>query len=465
MAKINFMSFKKMNIENIGTSIDCIEMPIAYIASKYHTENFYYYIFASHVDRVWRDEYNGERFTESNNKILNEFSLSMNAVEYNGRDDLLEKMKKSIDEENPVFLLFDYYEMFYEEDHYKRNHIPHGVVLSAYDDEREVFILQESAHMRFTSLYPLQLTYDMVFKILQGTKQLIEKRNYFESSVYFFEPMKNRGGFSSIDFLKKYIEKINTNNNSLKEEIRNLDWEYLDRPEGMAGFKRRFSTSNKVFFDFFERILKIEDIELSQEYDKVKNEYLNFYEMLTLKTIRSHIKRGKVESEQINQYIKEIDELDNHLYKALIKILQGKEGHKNYALSSIVTASSESVWRNQNFSVKRLIDGERDTIKLSSMWSNALWDTEPWVEFELTQKANIQKIIMYHANGYPVCDYIIEASNNEKNWISLKTVENNTEEITTDYIDGNGYKYYRLRFIKPSQVDNAARLCQVELWG
>lgn len=465
MAKINFMSFKKMNIENIGTSIDCIEMPIAYIASKYHTENFYYYIFASHVDRIWRDEYNGERFTESNNKILNEFSLSMNAVEYNGRDDLLKKIKKSIDEENPVFLLFDYYEMFYEEDHYKRNHIPHGVVLSAYDDEREVFILQESAHMRFTSLYPLQLTYDMVFKILEGTRKLLEGRRYFESLVYFFSLMDNNGEFSSIVFLKKYIKKIKKNNNSLKEEIKNLDWEYLERPEGMADFKRRFSTANKVFFDFFERILKNEDIELSQEYDNVKNKYINFYEILTLKIIRSHIKKGKIESEQISKCIEEIDELDNELHNTLLNLLEGKEGRKNHALSSIVTASSESVWRNENFSVKRLIDGERDTIKLSSMWSNALWDTEPWVEFELTQKANIQKIIMYHANGYPVCDYIIEASKDKNNWDKLKTIENNTEEITTDYIDGNGYKYYRLRFLKPSRIDNAARLCQVELWG
>lgn len=466
MKKINFLTFNKMKMDNIGTSLNCIEMPIAYILSKYKTENFYYYILMSYIDRMWHGGYKETTLAKDNNTILYELGLQMEAIPLIDRESLLAKIKKSIDVGNPLLLLFDYYEMFYEETHYKRNHIPHGVVLSGYDDERQVFIIQESAHMRFTALYPLQLTYDMVFDILNKSKEFFDNCRYFESLIYSFTPYEKRNqGYSSIEYLKNELNKIRNNENSLVIEIRDFNSDCINTPQGMSGFKRKFSTSHKVFFDFFERILKIEDIEVNDRYKKIKEEYLCFYELLTSKTIRKYLKKENVEIENVLECIKKIKDIDIELYKVLLDILQNTRSYKNYALSGKVTASSESTYEKQLFCCNRLIDGIRDNNVLENMWANAEWDENPWVEIELPQKTRIQKVLMYHANSYPVCSYVIEASNSKIEWICLKTIENNNEDITIDYIDGNEYLYYRFRFTKPSSIDNAARLFEIELLG
>lgn len=325
MGKINFFSFNKMKIDNIGTSMDCIEMPMAYISSKYRTENFYYYVLASYIDRIWPAKCKGKTFLENSNSILNELKIEMEAIQFNRMEELLNKIKKIIDSGNPILLLFDYYEMFYEETHYKRNHIPHGVVLSGYDEERQVFIIQESAHMRFTALYPLQLTYHMVFEILNNSKRLFEKRKYFESLAYSFKYCENNCcDLSFFDHLKKYVCKIKNNENSLVNEIRNFDLECMSTPQGMAGFKRRFSTSHKLFFDFVERILKPEDTEIADRYNVLKNEYLNFYEIFTSKIIRKYLKEDKTEIGNVAECVGKIKDLDIELYKVLFDMIDDK---------------------------------------------------------------------------------------------------------------------------------------------
>ena len=325
MGKINFLTFNKMKIDNIGTAMDCIEMPMAYISSKYRTENFYYYVLASYIDRIWPDKIKGKTFVENSNSILKELKIEMEAIRFNETEELLNKIKTSIDSGNPILLLFDYYEMFYEEMHYKRNHIPHGVVLSGYDDERQVFIIQESAHMQFIALYPLQLTYDMVFEILNKSKRLFEKRKYFESLAYSFKYCENNCcSLSFFDHLKKYACKIKNNENSLVNEIRNFDPECMSTPQGMSGFKRRFSTSHKLFFDFVERILKTDDVEIIDRYNVLKNEYLSFYEIFTSKIIRKYLKGDKNGIENVLEYVGRINNLDVELYKVLLDMIEDK---------------------------------------------------------------------------------------------------------------------------------------------
>lgn len=463
MNKISFMPFQKMGIENIGTSLDCIEMPIAYIASKYKTENFYYYIIASYMNRMW-DTVSDGNFTQNTNFILHDLGLHMKPVAFSCREELFDIFKNSVDAGNPLLLLVDYYTLFYEETHYQKDHIPHGVVLSGYSEMQETFLFQESAHMRFTALYPLPLTYDMVFEIISQSSPLFESFTYFEGQLYAIQPVSGNG-MLPLDFFRKYLTQIKNGCNSLTRELSCFDTSRLQTSQGLAGFRRRFGSSHKVFFDFLERILQAEDITITDRYRDVKNSFLTFYDTFTAKIIKQFLKREETPAEQLLHAMEKIKELDVSLYAALTDMIKDKQSYINFALTGKFTASSESTFMDRRFPVENLIDGVMDSNGKYRMWSNAEWDKEPWIIIELPQKPQIVKATMFHANYSPVCSYVIEGSYDRKKWITLKETENNAREVTTDYIEGAFYRFYRFRFTKPSPADTAARLHKIELWG
>ena len=280
----------------------------------------------------------------------------------------------------------------------------------------------------------------------------------------FEQSMEELKEFSSIGFLKKYIERINTKQSALVEEIAQFDMKCFDKAQGMSDFKRRFSTLHKVFFDFFERVLKNERINTNTMYEILKEKYLAFYETLAAQIIKKHLKKEELTSKETEQYIKKMQELDQEMYSTLKELLCDKGDYKNHALVSKVTASSESFYFEMVFSADKLIDGICENYSSNTMWANAEWDKEPWVKFQLPKPTEIKKFVMYHFLIYPACSYVIEASEDDKQWKQLKKIENNKSAVTVDEICGT-YQYFRVRFTKPSAIDNAARICQIELWG
>ena len=223
-------------------------------------------------------------------------------------------------------MLVDYYEMFYEESHYLRDHIPHGLLISGYDDERKVFLLQESAHMRFVAMYPLPLTYEMVYRLWAKSKAFIESNGYFgwtlfciHASVAELNQVNTRG------FLKKYVELIRPNENNTIWQLEYLSESNLKTSQVQSAFRRRFGSSHKIFFDFLRRILNRECLCFGDEFAELEKEYLTFYDVLCNKVLRDYLKTGLVHIERLDEIKAKSEKLDTKLADVLRNILEDGE--------------------------------------------------------------------------------------------------------------------------------------------
>lgn len=144
---------------------------------------------------------------------------------------------------------------------------------------------------------------------------------------------------------------------------------------------------------------------------------------------------------------------------------ENTHGYINYALSSVICASSESTYAGKTFPCTRLIDGISDNDTMDSMWANATSDFAPWVILELKKAISIKKIMIYHNKIFPVDSYVICGSNDKCIWTNLIIITNNNKNITIHNLNSIPYKFYKIEFTKPSSSDNAARLHEIELWG
>ena len=62
-------------------------------------------------------------------------------------------------------------------------------------------------------------------------------------------------------------------------------------------------------------------------------------------------------------------------------------------------------------------------------------------------------------------DYSIQGSNNKIDWVNLVEIQGNNKEQTTNFVEKQKYRYYRIYTTKPSKIDNMARIFGIECWG
>lgn len=462
MKNLDLPTFKNLEMKGKGTYMDCVEMPLAYGASKYNMDFFYAFYMASYYIKHWGN--NDNSFIVRTNNILSIMGLYIREEPVTSKDAFVKTIVQSIEQENPVFLFFDYYNMFYDIDHYLHDHIEHGVLVTGYDEIRDTLILQESSHVHFEELRPLQLTVDMTWQIFASSNN---RRNgkilyIFNKSTY------PQAGSPIINVLNYFYCNGGKNRDSFNEVI--IDIDNLEHSSAkQAAFRRNIYNSIALLFEFIGKIAVREHLtDFLQAFNCFQNTFLAFRNSIAVKALKNAIKgthpylanpviliqKNKQLTQQLFQHIRDLTALLNLKY-----------GSTNYALNAIVTASSESCFEGKNFSCTKLVSGTYDFTTLDNLWANAEDDFSPWLIFDLKQSVSIKTFVLYHYLDICVSDFYIKGSNDKENWEEIVAVFDNKESVTRSSGNGKNYRYYKIDITKPSAVDNAARLHQFEAWG
>ena len=114
---------------------------------------------------------------------------------------------------------------------------------------------------------------------------------------------------------------------------------------------------------------------------------------------------------------------------------------KNAATGASAKASSEET--NKNNFAKNAVDGNPRT-----RWCAAGGGTGQWLKIEFKEAADIQNIRILWEKNNAAYRYIVEASEDGKDWKKVVDQSNNKEikQITPHKVDAKGAKFFKITF-------------------
>lgn len=228
--------------------LNCVDIPVAACAGFYKRDFYFYYCFCYSFFLNWdinvTDDWLGDR-----NYILQILGLRINKKNIEERKQLISQIIYYIKTDHPVFMVVKYGALFYS-DYYIWGDYDHGLVISDYDDVRNVVGIRDREVIRkyikngfFSSdvLHRLQVDVGILDSIWEKSNHFfeVEKSEHYKS-IYVFEQIESTRdiGFyelcQKIDLcykkyftnrLYKYIlevnEKMNSNLLISKAELEN----------------------------------------------------------------------------------------------------------------------------------------------------------------------------------------------------------------------------------------------------
>lgn len=116
-------------------------------------------------------------------------------------------------------------------------------------------------------------------------------------------------------------------------------------------------------------------------------------------------------------------------------------------LQSFVVTSDSAVQE-----AEKAFDGKWDADK--DGWISDSTDSDHWVAVDMAEEVGANKFVIKHFPGEHVTsDFEIQGSNDERDWVTIKSFTGNTQEETIVLLDeAVSYRYYRLYITKPNDA-------------
>ncbi|MFR1517181.1 MAG: discoidin domain-containing protein [Clostridia bacterium] len=450
MKDITIRSFRDLKIEDKNV-LDCITNPIAYAACSFDPVNYNKYFLLSYYFDTW-----GEidmPFIESQNEILSHLKLEMKDENCNTKDQFVKMVQTHIDQDEPVFVFFDYYHIFYNTSFYKRKHISHGIIITGYNETNNTFGLRERIIIQPDGLYYLQLTEDMVYDMWEASCISMQ----WDRKIYYMKENQNCVNLETEEIIQNVYQY--TGQNNLINYIQSYD---RDFSETIGFFLRRQYDATVYFFELIRQILLSNELEAEiGEFGEKYTEFLDLFINKALKIMMT----GAICQNKMEKQANELLTLDQHLFSLLGKISKEHQALKNVALGCKVTASS-MVAADIPYSGDKTVNGKYGAADMmQNHWVSNSTDKVHWITYDLGQKWPIKKIVLYHIKCNVLISYIIQGSNDNQHWDDLCKAVNNQEGITPYYLKGQSYQFLRLFITNPSTQGNAARLLEFQAWA
>lgn len=456
MKDIAIMSFRDLKIENKNV-LDCIKNPIAYAASSFDSTKYDKYFLFSYYYDVWG--FAVMSFFERQNKILSHLKLEIIDEYCNTKDMFVEMVQAHIDQDEPVFIFLDYYNIFYNQAFYKKRHIPHGIIITGYNETNNTFALRERIIVQPDALYPFQLTEDMVYDMWEASCKSMQ----YDHKIYYIKENKNCENLKMEEILHNVYQYTGQNN-----IIGYIQQYHKEFSETDAFFLRRQYDATVYFFELIRKIVLSNELEL--EVVEFGKHYAEFIDLFVNKAIKNMMS-GAIHQDKMEKQAEILQDLDHQLFSLIGKIskeyqLLEKEYQllKNAALSCKVMASSMVV-ADIPYNCDKTVNGKySDDEMMQNHWVSNDTDKIHWIKYDLGQKWPIQRIVLYHINCNVLVDYIIQGSNDNLHWEDLFQEVNNQKAINLYYFKGQSYQFIRVYITNPSTQGSAARLLEFQAW-
>lgn len=470
MGKLILKSFEQLGIER-KQALDCFDMPIAYGTTAYADDNYFSYFLLTLMDHCWNDSQNLSM--QSQKRALNYLGLDFVLNYANTKNEFLQKTYASIDNGNPVFITLDYFNIFYEPTFYHRQHIPHGTIITGYEEDRGRLVLQENAHMDFVGMYQLYLTDDMVYDMWKKSSIYFNQGDESAQGILYSIAKTDRDSAPKtlLDVFEFFISEISKRKNSLISILTNNQFSYLSNITNQTSFRKHQYISMEVLFDIIQLLIsRSNSDDTVRECTELREEYLCLRNILVLNIIKNAITSSEFSSEIADKYINSTQDLDCKLINFSKKLISQINSSKNkkhifdLALNCKVTASSETEYAGLPAIAANTVNGNIGSELAGNVWCSNATDSFHWLLFDLEAIAKIQKIVLRFERNYCL-KYDIEASCDGVSWETVVMETDNSSEIVCYNVHDIVCRYLKLKIDIPVLYGSAAMLREFEAWG
>lgn len=449
MKDIELKSFRELKLEDKNV-LDCIRNPVAYASTILHPTNYNKYFMMLYYYDTWDNK--NEPFIKRQNRILSNLKLEMKEELCESKDAFVDAVRRHIDQDESVFIFVDYYHMFYNKSYYKRQHIPHGILITGYDETNHTLGLRERIIIEPDGLYYFQLTEDMVYDLWSNS---CESRNR-EKKIYSIRKNTAYANLAIEDILQQIY--LDQEDNYLIDYIRNYDKEFSET-DGF--FLRRHYNATAYLFELIQDAVVLED--LKTEVTEFRKEYLAFLNLFVSTAIRNMVAGGG--QNRMEKQFETLKEWDHRFFSLIGRVSAYFQNARNIALGCKVTTSSMVV-ADIPYSGEKTVNGKySDADMMQNHWVSNDTDKNHWITYDFGKKRPIWKVVLYHVKCNMLVDYIIQGSNDSQQWDDLYKVVYNQEGISSYYLKGQSYRYLRVYITNPSLYGTAARLLEFQAWA
>lgn len=464
---------------------DCITLAIAAILTHYNPQYYDCFLGYSSINSNWdkQDNYN---FIKRTNDTLKYVCTNITAVsEAKTEFEFLKSIKDSIDSDTPLLMMPLYNTVFYSffylsEDKWMR----HGLIISGYDEEKNVVFLRENIHLtehnnistNGTPFYTFQLRTDLLYEIYKnsieqlddGNKDILFKISQMKTECLYNQEILKKVlcHFSCVDLSinNQLVLFINEFNSKLKAgELKNETTPIFIR----RGFINSLAALIRVFKDFVLS-LSIEP-DMSDAMINEANNFMRARETVVNKLFKLVLSdKPLIDVQFYTQSVVKADTDFQDCVRQALSILSIGEKRIDYAKGCKAFADSERRFPFY-YAAEHATNGDWTNDNETNCWFSTGYQPEHWWKVDLGQERLIDKIVLRHFKGIVgnacLVDYTIKASLDDINYFEIVSQKDNTCLITEYSFKPTLCRYLLVDISKPAQDGYLAAILAFEAWG
>jgi len=276
-----------------GQQIDCVDLPIAAASGYHHYDYYFYYCFYVALWSNWRKPEDAS-WLKDREAMMARMGLSLVSHDIRDEAEMLAAVRKRIDEQAPIVLMVSYFTLFYIETYMSDNRHNHGLLINAYDPERNIFVIRErhlgnkvtKDFMKGDPFFKLQLKEEHLADIWTKSNDYFKETGSFFANRMFSVA---RTGDTAIrryadvagDFAKNGDMSFSVLAHTIEHRYEELSETIQDEVEAMF-FRRKYFGSVSVLFDVLDKALGCMSLTENEigRYRAFRDDYVRFKDLL-----------------------------------------------------------------------------------------------------------------------------------------------------------------------------------------
>ena len=456
------------------SQLNCIDLSIAAYIAQQSKELYYVYCFLfaalnNYENNIFNNVVHKKDYEDAvRNEVLKLMGYSIKYIHANSKEELFQIIKDGVDSKQPVIMDVKYQTLFFYKNYKDEKETKFTTMIAnGYNDKNDtVNVLDMSLERQTFSklfkgefLYSLQMPIDMVYEIIQKTKELISDYDSFTSNnekslFYIVEKTNNSPRIKNLYEASLLFFDLLSNDDMISYSLKKLSDINNYQLNALEVVMKRHINPYQIIIDGLLSLLKD-----NEGYEKIEEMLLNFIKnrrMMIAGLSREYIKNHFLSNDSLLA-------CQNKIAENLCLIINVKNyikhesitEDKNYVKGSIVTAST--MLTDGTYMATRKVNLSEDC------WLSKVTTINHWIQFDLLEEKDINEITIYHYGDSKMNtrDFEVLGSNDGINYSSISKIEDNKDNITSLMRLNVKYRYIKIEITNPCQFDSRARLRNV----
>ncbi|WP_027338555.1 BtrH N-terminal domain-containing protein [Halonatronum saccharophilum] len=280
--------------------LNCFYKPFAIILASFHKTYydiflFYLYIFLIFKPNLWLEYESTKDYNENHmlfyKKILEDkLNLTMVKIDYNNENQFHERIKESLNQNNPIFMPMDLMGLYYNKMYMEEPH-RHYTIIKGYDREKKIYYILDNMHIDSganTIYKDFMITFDQIYQMNKLFFKNSEDEKIDYNYFWGIKKFNDNLSFPTItvyEVLEDYLAMLKDINNekiildfaekNAIDDIEKIDLEYIISRHNMK----------TVYYDILFKFLNEANVEEDSinKLKKMKENLLELWDSVKLR--------------------------------------------------------------------------------------------------------------------------------------------------------------------------------------